>query len=288
MEILVAGWDSGGGVEVVQAVVRRAAERGHHVRVLGTEGLRGRFESAGAEFLRYRYAPENDTRSAQTDLVKDWEARTPIGLFARVRDRGMFGPAREFCRDVTEELHRAPADVAVVDTLIPSALSAAEAAGVPSVLLMHGPYLLPRPGVPAIGTGFLPARGPSARCCSACSAPGCRRSTRPAPSSGWRRWTARWTSPWLRPGSWCAPARALISPPMRCPVTPDTSDRSSTTAPVVRGTIHGPASPAARWCWSASAARSCGRRSCCSEPPRRWGGSRCTGLSPPGPRWIPP
>src|SRR5487761_644578 len=163
MEILVAGWDSGGGVEVVQAVVRRAAERGHHVRVLGTEGLRGRFESAGAEFLRYRYAPENDTRSAQTDLVKDWEARTPIGLFARVRDRVMFGPAREFCRDVTEELHRAPADVVVVDTLIPSALSAAEAAGVPSVLLMHGPYLLPRPGVPAIGTGFLPARGTPGR-----------------------------------------------------------------------------------------------------------------------------
>jgi UDP:flavonoid glycosyltransferase YjiC (YdhE family) len=75
----------------------------------------------------------------------------------------MFGPAREFCRDVTEELRRAPADVVVVDTLIPSALSAAEAAGVPSVLLMHGPYLLPRPGVPPIGMGFRPARGAPGR-----------------------------------------------------------------------------------------------------------------------------
>jgi UDP:flavonoid glycosyltransferase YjiC (YdhE family) len=159
VKILVAGWDSGGGVEAVQTVVRRAVRRGHQVRVLGTEGLRGRFESAGAVFSRYRYAPDNDTRQRDTDLLKEWEVRTPIGMFVRVRDRLMFGPARLFCRDLTEELDREPADVVVVDTMIPSALSGAEAAGVPSVLLMHGPYLLPRPGAPAIGTGFFPPHG---------------------------------------------------------------------------------------------------------------------------------
>jgi MGT family glycosyltransferase len=159
MRILVAAWDSGGGVEAVQTVVRRAVARGHQVRVLGTEGLRSRFESAGADFRVYRYAPDNDCRSAATDLVREWEARTPLGVFARVRDRVMFGPAREFCRDVTEELDREPADVVVVDTLIPSALSGAEAAGCPSVLLMHGPYLMPRPDAPPPGTGFMPARG---------------------------------------------------------------------------------------------------------------------------------
>jgi MGT family glycosyltransferase len=159
MRILVAGWDSGGGVEAVQTVVRRAVRRGHQVRVLGTEGLRSRFESAGAGFRAYRHAPDNDLRRAETDLVKDWEARTPLGAFARVRDRVMFGPARQFCRDVVEELDREPADVVVIDTLIPSALCGAEAAGVPSALLMHGPYLLPRAGAPPIGLGFLPARG---------------------------------------------------------------------------------------------------------------------------------
>ena len=116
MRILVAGWDSGGGVEAVQTVVQRAVGRGHHVRVLGTEGLRSRFESAGAGFRVYRHAPDNDLRRAETDLVKDWEARTPLGAFARVRDRVMFGPARQFCRDVVEELDREPADVVVVDT----------------------------------------------------------------------------------------------------------------------------------------------------------------------------
>src|SRR6059058_4110049 len=50
MKILVAGWDSGGGVEAVTTVVRRAAARGHDLRVLGTEGLRPMFEQAGARF----------------------------------------------------------------------------------------------------------------------------------------------------------------------------------------------------------------------------------------------
>ena len=74
MKILVADWDSGGGVEAVQTVVGRAVARGHQVRVLGTEGLRSRFESAGATFVRYRYAPDNDMSRPETDLVKDWQS----------------------------------------------------------------------------------------------------------------------------------------------------------------------------------------------------------------------
>jgi MGT family glycosyltransferase len=159
MKILVAGWDSGGGVEAVQTVVRRAVARGHNVRVLGTEGLRSRFESAGAVFHRYKYAPDNDLRQAETDLLKDWEVRNPLSLWARVRDRLLVGPAREFCRDVLEELHREAADVVVVDTMIPSARFGAEAAGVPAVIVMHGPYMVPRAEVPPLGTGLLPASG---------------------------------------------------------------------------------------------------------------------------------
>jgi UDP:flavonoid glycosyltransferase YjiC (YdhE family) len=151
MKILVAGWDSGGGVEAVQTVVGWAVARGHQVRVLGTEGLRSRFESAGAAFRRYKYAPDNDLRQPETDLVKDWEAGNPLGLWFRVRDRLLCGPAREFCRDVAEELQRDAADVAVVDTMIPSALFGAEVAGVPGVILMHGPYMIPRAEVPPSG-----------------------------------------------------------------------------------------------------------------------------------------
>jgi MGT family glycosyltransferase len=159
MKILVAGWDSGGGVEAVQTVVRRAVARGHDVRVLGTEGLRGRFESAGAVFRRYQYAPDNDLRQPETDLVKDWQARNPLSLWVRIRDRLLIGPAREFCRDVLEELRRDTADVVVVDTMIPSAMLGAEVAGVPAVVVMHGAYMVPRAEVPPLGTGFMPASG---------------------------------------------------------------------------------------------------------------------------------
>lgn len=163
MKILVAGWDSGGGVEAVQTVVRRAVARGHQVRVLGTEGLRSRFESAGATFLRYRYAPDNDMSKPETDLVKDWQTRNPLSQWQRVRDRQLCGPAREFCRDVAEELQREAADVAVIDTMIPAALFGAEVAGVRAVIVMHGPYMIPRPDIPPLGTGWMPARGPLGR-----------------------------------------------------------------------------------------------------------------------------
>src|SRR5881392_1264631 len=163
MKILVAGWDSGGGVEAVQTVVGRAVARGHQVRVLGTEGLRSRFEAAGATFLRYRYAPDNDLRQPETDLVKDWQTRNPLSQWRRVRDRQLCGPAREFCRDVAEELQREAADVAVVDTMIPAAMFGAEVAGVPAVIVMHGPYMIPRPEVPPLGTGLMPAKGPWGR-----------------------------------------------------------------------------------------------------------------------------
>src|SRR5215831_3245528 len=159
MKILVAGWDSGGGVEAVQTVVGRAVARGHQVRVLGTEGLRSRFEPTGATFLRYRYAPDNDLRRPETDLVKDWESRNPLTQWRRVRDRQLVGPAREFCRDVAEELQRDRADVTVVDTMIPAAMFGAEVAGVRAVIVMHGPYMIPRAEVPPLGTGLMPAKG---------------------------------------------------------------------------------------------------------------------------------
>jgi MGT family glycosyltransferase len=131
--------------------------------VLGTEGLRSRFESAGATFVRYRYAPDNDLTDPETDLIKDWESRNLLTQWQRVRDRQLSGPAREFCRDVAEELQREPADVVVVDTMIPAAMFGAEAAGVPTVIVMHSPYLIPHPEIPPLGTGLMPAKGPAGR-----------------------------------------------------------------------------------------------------------------------------
>ena len=78
MKILVAGWDSGGGVEVVQTVVRRAVARGHQVRVLGTEEC-GTGSNRPARISAPTGTPRTTTPSAETDLVREWEARTPMG-----------------------------------------------------------------------------------------------------------------------------------------------------------------------------------------------------------------
>src|SRR5262249_27225444 len=62
--------------------------------------------------------------------------------------------------NIANELRRAPADVLVADFLLPGALAAAEASGVPAAALVHGVYKhRPAPGLPPFGTGFLPARG---------------------------------------------------------------------------------------------------------------------------------
>jgi hypothetical protein len=53
MKLLVARWERRWRGSV-QTVVRRAVARGHQFRVLGTAGLRSRFESAGAGLRVYQ------------------------------------------------------------------------------------------------------------------------------------------------------------------------------------------------------------------------------------------
>jgi len=52
------------------------------------------------------------------------------------------------------------ADVVVIDFVLLGAIAAAEAVGIPAVVLMHPVLTRPLPGVPPYGPGWLPARGP--------------------------------------------------------------------------------------------------------------------------------
>lgn len=161
--ILQVLWDGGGNVGPQLAITRTLVDRGHEVRVLGNPCQRGAVERTGASFLAYRHAPAHDASSPETDLLRDWEARTPIGAFARGRDRLMYGPAARFAQDVLEALEQSPADVVVWDFFLLGAGVAAERAGVPSVAIIHTVYPLPTPGVPPFGLGLMPSRGPLGR-----------------------------------------------------------------------------------------------------------------------------
>ncbi len=154
-------WDGGGNVPVQLGLARALVERGHDVRVLTEDSLIADVGAAGCRFEPLVEAPNRATRDG--DLVGDWEARTPLGAFARGRDRVMMGPAAAYARDTRAALDREPVDAVVSDYMLFGPPIAAESAGVPTALLVHNVYMVPERGKPAPGPGFLPARGPLGR-----------------------------------------------------------------------------------------------------------------------------
>jgi MGT family glycosyltransferase len=151
---LFVTFEGGGNVPPVLGVARRLATRGHGVRVLTEPCLRETVEQAGARFVPFN---RHFTRTDRTvDLIGDSAARTPIGALRASLERLVFGPARIVAEETRRAMDGARPDVVVVDALMPGALIAAEAAGIPRVVLFHMPEYLPGPGRPAAGPGFLP------------------------------------------------------------------------------------------------------------------------------------
>ena len=163
MRVLQVIFDGGGNVPPQLRIARELVARGHDVRILGNSCQRRRAERTGAEFRAFVNAPEHDASSAETDAIRDWEARTPIGAFARARDNLMYGPALSFARDVVAELKRRPADVAVCDYLLIGSAIGAESAGLPVAILVHTIYPFPGVGAPPFGLGLQRASGPLGR-----------------------------------------------------------------------------------------------------------------------------
>ena len=151
---LFVTFEGGGNVPPVLGVARRLVARGHDVRVLTEPCLRAAVEAAGARFIPFT---RHFTREDRTeDLIGDSAARTPIGALRQSLERLVFGPARIVAEETRGAMDGARPDVVVADALMPGALVAAEAAGIPRVVLFHMPEYLPGPGRPAAGPGFLP------------------------------------------------------------------------------------------------------------------------------------
>jgi MGT family glycosyltransferase len=152
-------WDGGGNVPPQLALARRLTERGHHVRILAPRILRSRIEAAGCQFVPLHETPEHDSSSRTEDLLRDWEARTPLTAAGLVRDHLIFGTASGYASDVTTAIADERPDVVVTDYLLLGGYIAAERAGIPLAALVHTVYPLPAPGLPPYGMGFQPAKG---------------------------------------------------------------------------------------------------------------------------------
>jgi MGT family glycosyltransferase len=142
------------------ALTRELVERGHEVRVVAHSAARARIERTGAEFVAIRgWLPDLDITRPETDPVRDWEARTPLGAAKRMRDAPI-APLRDATREDVELLGDWPPDVVVFDWLFMAAPVAAEYAGIPAVALVHCPYPLPVRGAPPLFSGLKPMGGP--------------------------------------------------------------------------------------------------------------------------------
>jgi len=142
------------------ALTRELVERGHEVRVVAHSAARARIEQTGAEFVAIRgWLPDLDITRPETDPVRDWEARTPLGAAKRMRDAPI-APLRNAVRENVELLGDWGADVIVFDWLFIAASVAAEHAGIPAVALVHCPYPLPVRGAPPLFSGLKPMAGP--------------------------------------------------------------------------------------------------------------------------------
>jgi MGT family glycosyltransferase len=158
LSVLFVQTDCGGGVPPAIAIARRLRKQGHAVRFLAARSLQSQLTGEGFAYQAFQQAPDFGSARAETDQLRDWEARTPIGAVHALFNV-MCGPAALHAADVVASLQRTPTDVAVCDFMLLGAFIGAEACRVPSVGLVHTIAVLPLDGLPPIPYGLQPAHG---------------------------------------------------------------------------------------------------------------------------------
>jgi MGT family glycosyltransferase len=161
-ELLMTTWDGGGTTPPLMSVARALVARGHRLRILADPVLRAEVEATGAEFVSWTRAPHRSARGYGDHFVRDWVA-DPAEGFARMRDALALGPAAAYAADVREELERRPAAALLTELLLFGPQVAAEAAGIPFVVLNPTVNVVPAPGVPPFGLGLMPATDEAGR-----------------------------------------------------------------------------------------------------------------------------
>lgn len=150
-------------------VLARLVASGHTVRIMAGPGVRPSRMPISPDFLRRISTSGATLVPFREPAIHPLDGASPAkGLFGMwappgfksiplEAQTGAWAPA--WATNVAEELGNESADLVVADFVLTGALAAAEAAGLPSVVLVHNVILGPVPGVPPYGPGWLPARG---------------------------------------------------------------------------------------------------------------------------------
>lgn len=155
--------DGGGTVPPELGVARRLVARGHRVEVLAEDSMRDEVLAVGAAFRPWERGFNRPDRDPEHDFLRDYECSNPLQLIKRMLDTVLAGPAPDFAADVLAAVEDHRPDTVVCSFFCIGAMVAAEAAGLPYLVLMANVYVLPAPGLPAFGTGWEPPAGPLSR-----------------------------------------------------------------------------------------------------------------------------
>lgn len=155
---LMTMWEGGGTLPPELGVARRLIARGHHVHVIGDPTIAERAEAIGCGFSPWRRAPHRTSLDPSEDLFRDWEVSNPLTMLRNARDRFMAGPAAEFAADTAEAIGAVQPDAVIADAMMLGTIVAAQGAGLPVATMMPNIWMIPTPGVPAVGPGFQPAK----------------------------------------------------------------------------------------------------------------------------------
>jgi MGT family glycosyltransferase len=153
-------FDGGGTVSPELALAKRLVARGHDVRILADPTIETEARAAGCAFSPWTTAPHRTSRAREHDVFRDYEMKTPMEVIARYVEEFIAQPAPRWTADTLATIDRHGADALVVDFGLPATLIAAEARGLPSALVLPNIWLYPTPGIPPLGPGFMPAKGP--------------------------------------------------------------------------------------------------------------------------------
>lgn len=159
---LFALTDGGGTVPPELGVARRLAERGHRVTVLGEDSMAAEVQRTPAAFVPWSRGLNRKDRDPANNPFKDWQLG-PVAQLRGLADHLIAGPAAGYARDLLDEVEVERPDLVLTSVFAVGAMAAAESAGLPFDVLLPNIYPFPAEGVPPLGLGLRPAKGPLAR-----------------------------------------------------------------------------------------------------------------------------
>jgi MGT family glycosyltransferase len=150
--------DAGGNVPPELSAARRLVERALAVTVIADDSVASEVRSTGAEFRRWVRAPNRPDRRPENDPVRDWECKYPWQLVDRLTRTMLVGPAGRYADDVNDAIREDQPTLVICSMFCIGGMVAAEAAGIPFVVLFPNIYPLPARGTSPFGLGLRPPR----------------------------------------------------------------------------------------------------------------------------------